>query len=293
MELANQIHDAFEHIKADPKLKKSTKQFLADQRKKKNHSFSYLPVPKVLVAVCAIALLIIGIGSYSWFLAPVSYVSIDVNPSIELALNRLDRVVSVAAYNPQGEELQKQLSLKWKKYTQAIHIITESDLLQQYLTADEELVLTVATDSEKETSLKAGVEKCCDHIGHSCRSVSVDLETASQAHGNGLSVGKYSAYLQLAQYDDSITVDDCKNMTMAQIHCQIIEHEHGSGYGHTNTHGNGHKSEYEQETETEPSQETSKKDEPESETSEQKTPQENTQETGQHGHQHRQQGHHE
>ena len=60
---------------------------------------------------------------------------------------------------------------------------------------------------------------------------------ASNAHDNGLSVGKYSAYLQLLQYDESVTVDDCKNMSMAQIHNQIIEHEHGSssgaGHGHS------------------------------------------------------------
>lgn len=236
--MANKIHDAFENVKADPALKQSTIQFLEGKRKKKQPMFSYVPIGKTVAAVCAMVLILIGIGGYSWLLTPVSYVSIDINPSMELALNRLDRVVSVTSYNPQGDELIKNLHLKGKKYIQAIYMITENDRLKQYLQLEEELVITVAADSSK-TALKAGVEQCCSHIGHGTRSVSVDVEVAQKAHDNGLSVGKYSAYLQLSQYDDSVTIDQCKKMSMAQIHSQIIEHEHGTGHGHGHGHGKG------------------------------------------------------
>ncbi len=252
--MANKIHDAFENVKADPALKQSTIQFLEGKRKKKQPMFSYVPIGKTVAAVCAMVLILIGIGGYSWLLTPVSYVSIDINPSMELALNRLDRVVSVTSYNPQGDELIKNLHLKGKKYIQAIYMITENDRLKQYLQLEEELVLTVAADSSK-TALKAGVEQCCSHIGHGTRSVSVDVEVAQKAHDNGLSVGKYSAYLQLSQYDDSVTIDQCKKMSMAQIHSQIIEHEHGTGHGHgkgtNNTYEDTNQTEQEGEQETE------------------------------------------
>lgn len=217
--------------------------------------FSYVPIGKTVAAVCAMVLILIGIGGYSWLLTPVSYVSIDINPSMELALNRLDRVVSVTSYNPQGDELIKNLHLKGKKYIQAIYMITENDRLKQYLQLEEELVLTVAADSSK-TALKAGVEQCCSHIGHGTRSVSVDVEVAQKAHDNGLSVGKYSAYLQLSQYDDSVTIDQCKKMSMAQIHSQIIEHEHGTGHGHGHGKGTNNTSEDTNQMEQEGEQET-------------------------------------
>lgn len=226
--MANKIYDAFEHVTADAGLKESTMRYLSDRRQKNVRRFRH-PVQAALAA-CMAAVLLLGTNGYSWFLAPVSYVSIDVNPSVELALNKLDRVVSATAYNKQGEELLKGMSLRGKKYIQAIELIADSDVLRQYLSPGEELVLTVAADSSKEHSLKAGVDQCSSHIGHGCRSVSVDLDTASSAHGNGLSVGKYSAYLQLVQYDDSVTVDECKNMSMAQIHGRILAHEHGSGH---------------------------------------------------------------
>ena len=253
--MANKIHDAFENVKADPALKQSTIQFLEGKRKKKQPMFSYVPIGKTVAAVCAMVLILIGIGGYSWLLTPVSYVSIDINPSMELALNRLDRVVSVTSYNPQGDELIKNLHLKGKKYIQAIYMITENDRLKQYLQLEEELVLTVAADTSK-TALKAGVEQCCSHIGHGTRSVSVDVEVAQKAHDNGLSVGKYSAYLQLSQYDDSVTIDQCKKMSMAQIHSQIIEHEHGTGHGHGHGKGTNNTSEDTNQMEQEGEQET-------------------------------------
>ena len=244
-----------ENVKADPALKQSTIQFLEGKRKKKQPMFSYVPIGKTVAAVCAMVLILIGIGGYFWLLTPVSYVSIDINPSMELALNRLDRVVSVTSYNPQGDELIKNLHLKGKKYIQAIYMITENDRLKQYLQLEEELVLTVAADSSK-TALKAGVEQCCSHIGHGTRSVSVDVEVAQKAHDNGLSVGKYSAYLQLSQYDDSVTIDQCKKMSMAQIHSQIIEHEHGTGHGHGHGKGTNNTSEDTNQMEQEGEQET-------------------------------------
>ncbi len=246
--MANRIHDAFENVTADSETKEATRRFLAEKRRKKPNAFFAPPVRRVLVAVCVMAVVLLGAGGYagySWMLAPVSYVSIDVNPSVELVLNRIDRVVSTAAYNPEGEELLDGLSLRGKTYLQAIEQIAASDIIKKYLSSDEELVLTVAADGKKEQVLTAGVERSCRHIGHGSRSVSVDLSVAEQAHGNGLSIGKYSAYLQLSQYDESVTVEECRHMSMAQIHSRIIEHEHGGSHQgesaeeSTNGHGTG------------------------------------------------------
>lgn len=108
-ELANKIYDAFEHVTADAGLKESTMRYLSDKRQKNVRRFRH-PVQAALAAACMVVVLLLGMNGYSWFLAPVSYVSIDVNPSVELALNKLDRVVSATAYNKQGEELLKGMS---------------------------------------------------------------------------------------------------------------------------------------------------------------------------------------
>ncbi len=230
--MANKIKNAFDSVKADSSLKESAMQFLEKERRKRKYPL--LAVQKTFAAVCAMLVLAAGIGGYSWTQTPVSYLSIDVNPSIELALNAFDRVVSAAAYNDQGDRLLEELSLKGKKYTEAIDAVADSSILKQYLTEEEELVITVAADSSRKEKLLSGVESCSSHIGHSSRSVTADPGIVPDAHENGLSVGKYQAFLELSQYDDTVTVHECKEMSMTEIHGRILEHEHG----HENSHGN-------------------------------------------------------
>lgn len=64
-----------------------------------------------LCASCA-AIMLFGTGTGVWaYAAPYSYVSLDVNPSIEYTLNRLDRVIQVKAVNDDGQAILDELRL--------------------------------------------------------------------------------------------------------------------------------------------------------------------------------------
>lgn len=221
MGLANKIQQAFDNIQADTQLKESTRQFLYANRRKKARRKTGL----ILTLACMVLSFTAGMWGYSWFQTPVSYVSIDVNPSMELALNSLDRVVSAYSYNTQGSEILNGLSLNGKKYTDAIKTIMESSAMNTYLTADPELVFTVASDKNREVILEAGAADTSRQMGHDCHSVCTDIETAALAHDSGLSLGKYNAYLLLNQYDDTVTVDQCRDMTMSEIHELIWKYQ--------------------------------------------------------------------
>ena len=117
--MANKIQQAFDSIQADTQLKESTRQFLYATRRKKSRKKTGL----ILALACMVLSFTAGMWGYSWFQTPVSYVSIDVNPSMELALNSLDRVISAYPYNTEGAEILDSLSLKGKKYTDAIKTI--------------------------------------------------------------------------------------------------------------------------------------------------------------------------
>lgn len=219
--MANKIQQAFDNIQADTQLKESTKQFLSTRRTKKARRKTRL----ILALACMVLSFTAGTQVYSWFQTPVSYVSIDVNPSMELALNSLDRVVAAYSYNNEGAEILNGLSLKGKKYTDAIKTIMGSSAINTYLSADPELVFTIASDKDREVILEAGTADTSRQMGHNCHSVCTDIETAALAHDSGLSLGKYNAYLLLIQYDDTITVDQCRDMTMSEIHQLIWEYQ--------------------------------------------------------------------
>lgn len=229
--MTNRIQNAFDNIKADTRLKESTKQFLYDKRSGKRPVRQKQTLRYAASVICAVLIFAAGAAGYSWIRIPVSYVSIDVNPSIELGLNRYDRVVSAKAYNAEGEAILDELSLKWKRYTDALHAVLECEGMSAYLTGGEEAVLAVATDHNRGNELEKGVRHCAEHMSHNCHNVCVDLDLVSMAHQCDLSVGKYYAYLQLAAYDSSVTADDCREMSMAEIWERISGYEQAGGAG--------------------------------------------------------------
>lgn len=231
--MADRIHDAFDSVKAEPQLKEATKQFLSQERAKRTKHSKRQAFQVKLAAACLALTLALGIGGYTWIQTPVSYVGIDVNPSIELALNRLNRIVSVKGYNEEAEEILKGLSLKGKGYREAIDAIIGSDEMEVYLTDESELVFTVAADSGREDELTSGIESCMGHSGHASTNVSMDVEDVTKAHSHGISLGKYHAWMKLNQYEEAVTIDECKDMSMSEIHDRIHEHENGE-HGHDN-----------------------------------------------------------
>lgn len=250
--MTNKIHNAFDKIEATEELKSSTMQFLRAEREKRTPCQTRTVWMKVLVPVCVIVIFFVGLGGYHTMKTPVSYVSIDVNPSVELALNRYDRVISSTAYNEEGESVLEGINVKGKLYTEAIDTIVESPAMQPYLTEDAELTFTVATsDSAKESSLITGLKHCSGGRKHGGQSHRAEFSSVSEAHDHDLSFGKYAAYLELSQYDSSVTAADCHDMTMAEIHSRINEHanenrHNGNGVENKNTeNGHGHKRNHE------------------------------------------------
>lgn len=221
--MENKIHDAFDRVHASEEMKESILSSLQKEREKKAHGrFSWKAV--LVPALCALA----AFAVLGWRAAvtPVAYLSLDVNPSIELGISRFDRVVSAAALNEDGAKVLAGLDVEGKSCSQALDILLSSEAMQPYLTEDSDLTVTVAcTDSDREAAILAAVEDCSGYQLHHGESTCVDVETIEQAHDCGLSFGKYNAYLQLRQYEPDLTAEECQGMTISEIHQRICEHE--------------------------------------------------------------------
>ena len=115
----DRMKDAFDGVHAEEALKEKTREYLYKKTngysKKKvfHHGFRY-----GLSAVACALLIFIG-GNWLYF-TPTAEISIDINPSIELSVNRFDRVISVNGYNEDGDILAEQLDIKFADYTEAI-----------------------------------------------------------------------------------------------------------------------------------------------------------------------------
>ena len=53
---------------------------------------------------------------YQFVFVPVNIISLDINPSIELGVNRMGYVIDAKAYNEDGEILLDNVDVGYKKY---------------------------------------------------------------------------------------------------------------------------------------------------------------------------------
>lgn len=225
MKALNRIKVMFDVINAEDNLKKNTLSFLQGERIKREQKSRY--VLKYAMVFAVLLIVISGIGGYEMLHRAVSYISIDINPSIELGLNRFEYVVEASAYNEDGNEILKKVDLTGKSYTDAINDLLEQQEFIGYFEGNNRIDFTVV--SEKQDEIMQGIQSCSGYMQHNGYCHSADSELAEQAHEHGFSIGKYRAYMKLHGYDNTITEDECRDMTMKQIHDMIEEHSISTG----------------------------------------------------------------
>lgn len=229
------FRDAFSQIRAEAGLKAQTKRYLSEQiNKKKTHCF-----PALRAAAAAACLFAAVSAGGAWlYLSPAAYISIDINPSLELGINRFDRVVSVESFNSDGQDLAEQLDIRYMDYSDALEELLSEQTVEAYLADGAVMAVTVAgSDEEKTNQILENVETCtAGHSNISCHSG--DIEEMHKAHSEGLSLGKYRAYLELKTLDPTVTPDDIRDLSMREIR-DLIDALSSTDTGQDNTGNSG------------------------------------------------------
>lgn len=178
------------------------------------------PLPRrrwALAAALAFAFCLL-LGGCAYLAMPVSYLSIDINPSLQLGINRLDRVVTITGYNPEGRQLASSLNLFFLPYGDAVEAILSAEDAQPYL--EENLPVTIAVEGEneeKEQEILDTASNCANaHHGNvSCHHA--DSGLAQEARELGISLGKYQVYLELKALDPTLTPEEAQGLTMREL----------------------------------------------------------------------------
>lgn len=241
------IKEAFDKICAEDELKARTRAFLI--QKTNGYTKGCVQNFQRLAAIAACFLSLLA-GSYWIYFIPTAEISIDVNPSIELGINRFDQVVSVKGRNDDGKELADSLHLRFTNYTEAIHRTLESKKIVALLSDDETVTIAViGADEERCARMLSNIESCTAgrkntycYLTHS--------DQVAAAHEMGLSYGKYSAFLELQALDPNITSEEIQDMSMREIlnrinvqspnHENMTQEDGGRGCKHHNA-GKGYR----------------------------------------------------
>lgn len=197
----------------------------------------------ILYAIAACLALLIGIGTFksNFLIAEVSLVSIDVNPAVEIGINRFDKIVSVKPMDAKGEELLERLDIKNMNYVKAIESIVTNEYMKLFIDKEKSVTFAVNTnnaDRENEIMdyLKSTVNTAISshHSSVEIEYYTVDGELVKSAHAHGVTPGKYMVLLQLKNAYNDVNINEYLHHSIGEIKKEISEcqNEHVNGHEH-------------------------------------------------------------
>lgn len=215
----NRIHDAFDTVQTPDRLKRATKAAL---RKKtfdygRNEIRLWQYRRRTVSALVSLALVLSGAGL--WFL-PATSIAVDINPSIELKVNSLDRVIALEGKNSDGIALAEQINVTGMVYDDAMQRILLSKGMEPYLDQNSTITITVAGGRESHTEQMLSRVLCrAYHIAEEenilyCQ---VDWETVKAARSVNLCIPRYLAWQNLLQTDPTMTPEDVRELPKETI----------------------------------------------------------------------------
>ena len=174
----------------------------------------------IVIAACG------GMGTYTWS-NPISYVSLDINPSIAYSLNAFNRVIAVDGMNEEGIAIVDAIgdSLKNTDITTALTITVEQLSTDAYIDAENTNYMIIGVYSDKNAKANAlmstvdaftasSVDTC------SITTVNVSKETKESADSYGITGGKMELINEIANVaSDPSEVDPVvlADLTVAEL----------------------------------------------------------------------------
>ncbi|HEX3018433.1 MAG TPA: hypothetical protein VHP31_11365 [Caproicibacter sp.] len=169
-----------------------------------------------LTAAAAAVIMFFGIGAWAYF-TPYTYVSLDVNPSIEYSVNRFDRVLSAKAVDNDGTEILNGLSLNNQTIEQAVEETVDKIESKGYFQPDDpgDIVISTSSDDTQAAAqladeLKTTAEDAVKSSGSEVEveAISVGRSRVLEAQKLGTTPGKLNLVQKLqASAPDSSTID--------------------------------------------------------------------------------------
>lgn len=191
-----------------------------------SQSFSRISAKGYALAAAAAVVVIIAavlLATSPWQGNPaVTYMSVDINPSVELALDAEHRVVDTRPLNPEAKTLLEHVSLDGLLYNQAIEawVRTVRDVMPEKLDQVMISVLLGQTDDKFKASLMEmnGYQSSGELTGLNVWVLySSDFEIREQATENNLSIGRQLLLSESLQQDLDWTASTIREASLDSV----------------------------------------------------------------------------
>ncbi|MCX7748420.1 MAG: hypothetical protein N2645_16270 [Clostridia bacterium] len=207
----------------------------SSQSRFKHHAFMKI------ASIAAAVLIVIGVGAGSYaYLSPYSYINVDINPSIEITVNRFERIIDIKGLNKDGEKIISLKKLRNKEICEGVSSLFNSALQEGFIKAGSEntVVFTVAGKNKDEVDQLEKEIK--DSIDMEVKSAKVNsevvvqettLERRQEAAKLGISPGKMLLIEKLREKSPDLKVEDLKDKPVKEIMKSMkeVSRNHGKG----------------------------------------------------------------
>lgn len=238
--LRESLQTAMSPLKADTEMKNRTKAFIAAEFSKRvdGKKQRRLPFFNIKRAVAAFALVFILLASglfYGTYITKVAAISVDINPSIELGLNRYDKVISVDSFNEDGSALLSQLKLQHKNLSEALDMLLLEEQEQVQAAKNEAVVFTVAAEGANAERLMQAVSRFRENYSAKLNASGKEplrmqaylgqFDSLSEAHQSNMSLGKFRAFQELRDCGLELSSEAVQDMSIPEIENMVAEHK--------------------------------------------------------------------
>ena len=180
------------------------------------------------IAAC-LALVACLIGGVADFLRPVAYVGIDVNPSVELTLNRFDIVVGTHALNDDGQQALDEAPCMWRAFADAAR---DLDGAMRAIAGEGAVAeVSIACDNENRYAALAAQSNNCFGCKGEAHCNRTNAEERQAAHDLSMGVAKYRAYQALQEAGIDVSTEECASMSMRELRDLLVRNEGDTSEG--------------------------------------------------------------
>jgi len=186
-----------------------------------------LPYLRHFMVAASLLIFILAGQLYLGQMPPAAaYLTIDINPSIELAVSTDKRVVSARGLNSDGEKILSEVKTKGRDLPEAVKLIIAQAVTDQYLKSQDDNVimatLTVDSDAEPVVALDAVYDAIKNQVDSGGVDAEVIIEPVKpemrqEAAKSRISTGRYLLLQRSSKKGVSVSVSEISSMSLGKL----------------------------------------------------------------------------
>ncbi len=159
---------------------------------------------------------------------PLAYVTVDINPSLEMTVSWDERVVAARGLNQEGEAVLDRTRLKGLPVHEALAAVVGSAVEMGYITGEDAMVLITITSTGDEAEREVANLHLMAKLEDSARKVAsgkkaavyglhTDMSLREEAQEKGMSPGRYAIFLEAKSAGLPVDTSSLAKGSVAQV----------------------------------------------------------------------------